>query len=217
LYDANCTITIKQNHYGIAVPSDTAEPTANPIFNSCRFTLQTVLVGVVVVLQTLRRWFFCVCGVKKKKNFGLAVGQMSVHNKPVLTCDVCGARQHINALGNKAFRYRDVPTLEKTIRKLLTMGRGNITKSNWEAYGGLDPTQVMKRFNEVFIEPARLYWYRLRKVGITDPFSLPSDKLPPRFNYFWRGSNHWGDLRPTVETMDFLETHLCEQPPHDAR
>jgi len=167
-----------------------------------------------------RRYFDACDGMlharKEGEDFGLAVGQMSVHNKPVLTCDVCGARQHINALGNKAFRYRDVPTLEKTIRKLLTMGRGNITKSNWEAYGGLDPTQVMKRFNEVFIEPARLYWYRLRKVGITDPFSLPSDKLPPRFNYFWRGSNHWGDLRPTVETMYFLETHLCEQPPHDA-
>jgi len=138
--------------------------------------------------------------------FGLAVAEMSVHNKPVLTCEVCEARQHINTLRNKALLYRDALTLELAIQNLLEMGRGNITGRNWEAYSDHDPAQVMEKFNEVFIEPARLYWYRLEQMGITDPFRTSSDRLPSRFNYFWRAFDRSRVLSPSLETMYALQT-----------
>jgi len=160
-----------------------------------------------------RRYFDACDGMlharKDGEVFGLPVMEMSVHNKPVITCDVCGARQHIDTLGNKALLYRDAPSLEKAIQKLLDIGREGIARGDWWAYGGYDPVHVMSYFKEVFIEPARLYWYRLAEMGIADPFNLPSEQLPPRFNYFWRGYNHWGHLRPSIETMYALQTQPC--------
>jgi len=167
-----------------------------------------------VIADVERRRYFDACdgmlhARQDGETFGLAVAEMSVHNKPVITCDVCGARQHINILGDKALLFRDTQSLSHAIQKLLLMGRSGIVKRNWNAYDRFTPARIMQDFNEVFIEPARLYWYRLKKMAIADPFRTPSDRLPPRFNYFWRGYDRSRRLSPSIATMLALQSRTC--------
>jgi len=167
-----------------------------------------------LIADAERRHYFDACdgmlhGRSGGETFGLAVAEMSVHNKPVLTCEICGARQHINILKDKALLYRDARSLDAAVQKLLQMGRKQILQQNWNAYDRFSPARIMQDFNEAFIEPARLYWYRLKMMGITDPFQMSIDQLPPRYNYFWRAYDPSGRLRPSLETIYALQSRTC--------
>jgi len=168
-----------------------------------------------LIADTERRYYFDACdGMLHARSdgetFGLAVAEMSVHNKPVVTCEHCGAREHIKILKDKVLLYRDPMSLDAAIKTLLQMGRDGIAQQNWNAYERYSPSRIMQDFDEVFIQPARLYWYRLKKVGIINPFRMSTSKLPPRFNYFWRAYDSSGRLQPTLETMYALQSRKCE-------
>lgn len=83
------------------------------------------------------------------ESFGIACGEFSILNKPVITCDAgfIKERSHIEILGNKGIYYSNYAQLEKII--------GNYSKKlnfDWDAYSQeYNPVAVMSKFKEVFI------------------------------------------------------------------
>ena len=90
------------------------------------------------------------------ETFGIAVGEFSVHNKPVLTY---GGNQntdfesnHIDILGDKAWVYNNIDELLKLFEKVKKQ-KHEIQSENWDAYSAeYGPEVVMKKFNQVFIQ-----------------------------------------------------------------
>eukprot|EP00667_Euglena_gracilis_P010638 EG_transcript_10837 len=119
------------------------------------------------------------------ETFGLAVAEMSVHNRPVITASM-GAQEHIHILGRKGFVYSDSSSLRDRIRQVISIPRRELLAKDWNAYRMYMPGPIMAAFNDVFIQPALVYWAMLEQKGISDPWAAPMDKLPPRYNYFLR-------------------------------
>ena len=86
------------------------------------------------------------------ETFGLACGEFSIKNKPVITCIACKApKAHINILGNKGFYYQDKESLKDILLSCAKNIEG-IRQSHWDAYSEqYNPKAVMKRFEEVFL------------------------------------------------------------------
>eukprot|EP00668_Euglena_longa_P033106 GGOE01042623.1.p1 GENE.GGOE01042623.1~~GGOE01042623.1.p1 ORF type:complete len:527 (+),score=135.22 GGOE01042623.1:39-1583(+) len=143
------------------------------------------------------------------ESFGLSVAEMSVHNRPVLTCTVCGFQQHVHILGPRALPYHNVKTLRFAIAHLLRVGRQALQARNWNAYRSHRPEKVMREFDEVFIQPALVYWELLRKMGITEPWDVPVERLPRRFFPFLRAYDTQEQLRPSFDEMLSLTPALC--------
>lgn len=86
------------------------------------------------------------------ETFGLAVGEFSVKNKPIITC-ISGDQAHIEILGDKGFYYTDKQQLIAHINYI-----GNnidtIRAGDWDCYSkDFNPEVVMKKFDEIFIQP----------------------------------------------------------------
>lgn len=85
---------------------------------------------------------------KQGESFGIAVGEFSVLNKPVVTWANSRENSHIEILGDKALIYRDKKDLEEIIENFTP----DNTK-NWDAYSEeFSPEKVMKKFKSVFID-----------------------------------------------------------------
>lgn len=77
------------------------------------------------------------------ETFGLAVGEFSSRNKPVITCN-CGDIEHLRILCEKAIIYDSVDDLLnifKNFRKLMNL------ENDWNMYRDYSPTKVMELFN----------------------------------------------------------------------
>ena len=86
------------------------------------------------------------------ETFGLACGEFSIKNKPVITW-LGGSNAHIAILGDKGFFYRDKQELISTI---LSCGNNivDIRKSKWDMYSEqFCPKVVMEKFDKVFLQP----------------------------------------------------------------
>lgn len=89
------------------------------------------------------------------ETFGIAVGEFSMHNCPVITYGGAGAQDfesnHIEILGNKCFVYNDTESLEE-IFKDFKQHKSSIRKKNWDAYSAeYGPEPIIKKFKEVFL------------------------------------------------------------------
>ncbi|MFP9100197.1 hypothetical protein ACLI09_14190 [Flavobacterium sp. RHBU_24] len=85
---------------------------------------------------------------KQGESFGIAIGEFSVCNKPVLTWTGSREKSHIDILGDKALLYQD----KKGLEQLLTTFTPDTSK-NWDAYSDeFSPQKVMQKFKEVFID-----------------------------------------------------------------
>jgi len=85
---------------------------------------------------------------KQGESFGIAIGEFSVCNKPVITWAGSREKSHIDILGDKALLYHD----KKDLAKLLTTFTPDASK-NWDAYSAeFSPQKVMQKFKEVFID-----------------------------------------------------------------
>ncbi|MEN6413875.1 MAG: hypothetical protein ABFC84_14115 [Veillonellales bacterium] len=87
---------------------------------------------------------------RQGESFGIACGEFSICNKPVITCNApyIKERSHIEILGNKGIGYLDYTELGKIILQF-TKQPGK----NWDAYSEhFNPQVVMQQFKEVFIE-----------------------------------------------------------------
>lgn len=86
------------------------------------------------------------------ETFGLACGEFSLKNKPIITC-LCGDLCHVEILGSKGFYYRNKQEL-KDHMKSCAEDIDAIRLADWDCYSAkYSPEAVMKKFDEIFIQP----------------------------------------------------------------
>ena len=87
---------------------------------------------------------------KLGETFGLAVGEFSTKNKPVITSKNHGhKKQHIINLENKAILFNsevDLINIFKNIKNIMN------SRDDWDAYNNYTPDKVMKKFKEFIFE-----------------------------------------------------------------
>ena len=88
------------------------------------------------------------------ESFGLACGEFSIHNKPVITYALSPQRNHIDVLGKKAILYKGANDL----RRILTnFDKAWYQKQDWDCYSEeFSPLAVMKKFRSVFLNDQAL-------------------------------------------------------------
>ena len=89
------------------------------------------------------------------ETFGMAVGEFSIKNKPVITFG--GKNQpefesmHLDILGKKAFVYNTPEQLDSLLSHIRKQ-RTEIKSENWNAYStAYSPEVVMNQFKKVFL------------------------------------------------------------------
>jgi len=83
------------------------------------------------------------------ESFGLACGEFSMHNKPVITYSLSPQRNHIDVLGSKAILYKGPKDLSEI---LLGFDKTASQKQNWDCYSQeLPSSELMKKFDSVFL------------------------------------------------------------------
>lgn len=83
------------------------------------------------------------------ESFGLACGEFSIRNKPVITYALSPQRSHLSILGHKAIKYKGPKEVN---RIFLEFDKDWSAKQNWDCYSEkFSPIAVMKRFNDVFL------------------------------------------------------------------
>ena len=84
------------------------------------------------------------------ESFGLACGEFSIKNKPILTYAFSPQRSHLEILGDKAVLYQGQRDL---LEKLLQIDRHWQTQQSWDAYSEhFNPSAVMSQFSKVFLQ-----------------------------------------------------------------
>jgi glycosyltransferase involved in cell wall biosynthesis len=88
------------------------------------------------------------------ETFGIAVGEFSAANKPVITWTGRGLRTydvaHIDILGEKALLYKDRGDL---LNILLTMDRREIASRDWDVYSKrFSAGNVIRQYHDVFLK-----------------------------------------------------------------
>jgi hypothetical protein len=86
------------------------------------------------------------------ESFGLACGEFSIRNKPVITYARSKHRHHIDVLGDSGFYYTDARSLVDIIGKLDTEA---LRRQSWDRYSSLYNREVvMGLFDQHLIQPA---------------------------------------------------------------
>jgi hypothetical protein len=89
---------------------------------------------------------------RRGESFGLACGEFSARNKPVITYALSGERNHIDTLGTRARLYLGPRTL---MAQLLNFNRLDSEKMDWDAYSErFSPKNVMSLFNKHLVDVA---------------------------------------------------------------
>jgi FkbM family methyltransferase len=93
----------------------------------------------------------CNCMIHARSDgetFGLAVGEFSSLNKPIITCRSYKDNCHLDILGEKAIIFDSETSLInilKDIKSIVT------SRDDWNAYKEYTPDKVMKKFHKVFL------------------------------------------------------------------
>ena len=88
------------------------------------------------------------------ESFGIACGEFSIHNKPVLTYALSPQRSHIQILGKRAILYKGPKELGEL---LLGFDKTWAKNQDWDCYSkAFSPATVMKKFSEVFLETSSI-------------------------------------------------------------
>lgn len=84
------------------------------------------------------------------ESFGLACGEFSIMNKPVITYAKSPQRSHLDILGSKAIKYNGPHDLLST---LLNIDKPFILSKDWDAYSkSFNPKTVMEKFELIFLK-----------------------------------------------------------------
>jgi len=84
------------------------------------------------------------------ESFGLACGEFSMHNKPVITYALSPQRNHIDVLGSKAILYKGPQDLKKIF---LDFDKTSYQSQSWDCYSeAFSPAVVIKKFASVFLD-----------------------------------------------------------------
>jgi hypothetical protein len=85
------------------------------------------------------------------ETFGIAIGEFSTRNKPVICTDI-GYLAHIHLLGDKSILYTD----QSSLYKMLIDFDPKVEKTkDWNAYVDYTPEKVMQIFNDTYLMSIR--------------------------------------------------------------
>ncbi len=149
------------------------------------------------------------------ETFGLAIGEFSSHNKPVLTSndpahtDNGGARYHLDVLGERGVYYRDKKSL---LQQIITFDRAAARQKDNNCYRAFEPQVVMETFRRVLIDGAdRAHAAREASGGAAGAEEAP--RLDPELEKVMREAD--AELAETVripaEPMRALDTEELYQ------
>ncbi|MEE3663325.1 hypothetical protein V2I52_15505 [Brenneria sp. g21c3] len=84
------------------------------------------------------------------ETFGIAIGEFSIKNKPIITWSQSEERCHLDILGSKALTYKD----ENELFSILTeFDKDYMSQQNWDCYSNeFNKYSVMEKFDNVFIK-----------------------------------------------------------------
>lgn len=103
---------------------------------------------------------------KRGESFGLACGEFSVRNKPVITYSRSGERHHIDVLGERGLLYAGAQSLYRLLNEF---DRVAMQGRNWDCYSArFNPETVMGLFRERFIDVALAAGVRERPLATMD-------------------------------------------------
>jgi hypothetical protein len=84
------------------------------------------------------------------ESFGIACGEFSSRNKPVIAYARPHEASHLAILGDAAILYKDGPEL---VRLLCGLGSGDFAGRNWDRYSAeFAPDVVIRQFSQMFVE-----------------------------------------------------------------
>jgi len=105
------------------------------------------------------------------ESFGLACGEFSIKNKPVMTYAFSPQRSHIEILGDKALLYKGIKDLAQM---LLSFNPQVQHERNWDVYSEhFLPGPVMKKFEAVFLSPQS----QLHTINTIDLLAIEAYRL----------------------------------------
>jgi hypothetical protein len=110
------------------------------------------------------------------ESFGLACGEFSIKNKPVMTYAMSPQRSHIEILGDKTILYKGRSDLETL---LLNFDRNVQSEKNWDAYSErFSPQSIMSKFDSVFIKGEN---FNPKCIGPIDKLRIEGYRLERKF------------------------------------
>ena len=122
-----CTEKFIQHDRVIFLPCSTDESYKVKFINTCDAMLHARFVG---------------------ESFGMACGEFSIKNKPVITWGGSVERSHIDILREKGVYYSD----KKDIMDILmNIEKEDVVNEDWNAYREYEPRKVMDRFKQVYL------------------------------------------------------------------
>ena len=84
---------------------------------------------------------------RQGESFGMAIGEFSIKNKPIITWALSDEKSHIDILKEKSILYHNQNDLENILSNFQPDNN-----TDWDCYSKVfNPTSVMKKFEEVFI------------------------------------------------------------------
>jgi hypothetical protein len=108
------------------------------------------------------------------ESFGIACGEFSILNKPIMTYALSPQRSHLEILGEKALLYRGPKELEQLI---VNFDQKWVRSQVWDCYSKeFSPYAVMKKFESVFIKPDVSKLIQIN-YGINDLISIQLKRL----------------------------------------
>ena len=85
---------------------------------------------------------------KQGESFGIAIGEFSIKNKPVITWAYSDEKSHLEILGDRAIVYKNKNDLFDILKNFRPDA-----KKNWDCYSQFyNPKAVMEKFKKIFID-----------------------------------------------------------------
>lgn len=118
---------------------------------------------------------------RQGESFGLACGEFSVRNKPVITYAYGKHTHHHGVLGKRGFYYTDSQSLTSIV---LSLDRSQLKSETWDCYTQrYNPAKVMDQFDRHLIHPALSSKNaKLPKPGLDQHWAYAKLKLKMRLN-----------------------------------
>jgi hypothetical protein len=114
------------------------------------------------------------------ETFGLAIGEFSSLNKPIITCRSSKDNAHLDILGDKAIIYDSKPSLISIFKNIKEIIQ---SRNDWNCYKEYNPENVMKQFNSVFLtDNIRAINIDYDKIKYIDINSTNNSKINYNYN-----------------------------------
>jgi hypothetical protein len=83
------------------------------------------------------------------ESFGMACGEFSIMNKPIITWYESREKSHIDILRERGIYYKNKEDIEHIF---LNISKKDIQEKDWNCYRDYEPEKVMNKFKEVYLK-----------------------------------------------------------------